>query len=89
MDVLRHRRIRRQEILPDDDDESEPLNDEENDDDDEPSITTTSPMGLPSISIDKSHGKANTIGQEVLKKFQVSMQNKSLLKEKIRITQIA
>ncbi len=69
MGVLRHRRIRRQEIVPNDD-ELDPIDGEEDDNDNEDyesSITTPS-IGLPSATTENPYDKVKTIGQEVVKK---------------------
>jgi hypothetical protein len=72
MGVLRHRRIRRQDIpLDDDDDDSDSVNDgdgDDDDDDDESQIATSSSIGLPSTTKANSYDKAKAIGQEVIKK---------------------
>jgi hypothetical protein len=70
MGVLRHRRIRRQDIpLDDDDDDSDSVNDGDDDDDDyESPIATSSSIGLPTTTKANSYDKAKAIGQEVIKK---------------------
>jgi hypothetical protein len=69
MGVLRHRRIRRQETVPNDD-ELDPVDDEENDNDDQDyeSPITTSSIGLPSTITKNPYDKVKTVGQEVVKK---------------------
>ncbi len=69
MGVLRHRRIRRQDIPLDDDDDSDSVNDGDGDDDDDESpIATSSSIGLPTTTKANSYDKAKAIGQEVIKK---------------------
>jgi len=71
MGVLRHRRIRRQDIPLDDDedDDSDSVNDGDGDDDDDESPNaTSSSIGLPSTTKANSYDKAKAIGQEVIKK---------------------
>jgi hypothetical protein len=63
MGVLRHRRIRRQEVLPDDDEEND-----YDDDDYQLSTITSSSIASPSTSTENSYDKAKAIGQEVIKK---------------------
>jgi hypothetical protein len=68
MGVLRHRRIRRQDIPLDDDDDSDSVNDGDDDDDYESPIATSSSIGLPTTTKANSYDKAKAIGQEVIKK---------------------
>lgn len=75
MGLIRHRRFRRQETVPEDDndqdnveDEEEADDDEDDDDDDDSSGTTVpSSLSLPT-STENQFDKAKAIGQEVIKK---------------------
>jgi len=84
MVVLRHRRIRREEILPNADRESK----QEDYDEDYDSLITrsSSSIGYPSTSTKNPYDKAKTIGEEVMKKVPSKYKEESLLKDKIRIT---
>ena len=77
MGLIRHRRFRRQETVPEDDneqadnvdDEEEAGDDEEDEEDDDDSSGTTVPssLSLPT-STENQFDKAKAIGEEVIKK---------------------
>lgn len=68
MGILRHRRIRRQETVPNDDD-LEPIDDDDDDEeDDESSMTTSSSIALPSTSTKNPYDTATAVGQDIIKK---------------------
>ena len=96
MGVIRRRRYRRQETVPNDEDSQQDALDEgeeggegdddnDDDDDDDASATTTIPsgMGLPSSSTENQFDKAKAIGEEVIKK----VPSKFNLSEKIVFVQ--
>ncbi len=69
MGILRHRRIRRQETVPNDDDlESIDDDDEEDDEEDKSSMTTSSTIALPLTSTKNPYNTATAVGQDIIKK---------------------
>jgi len=70
MGVLRHRRFRRQETIPNDDDaEAEEYEDEEGgDEDDDSSVTGIPSAGLPPTTTENQFDKAKAIGKDVIEK---------------------
>jgi hypothetical protein len=84
MVVLRRRRIRREETLPNADSESK--QDDYEEDYDSLITTSSSSIGYPSTSTKNPYDKAKTIGEEVMKKVPSKYKEESLLKDKIRIT---
>ena len=75
MGLIRHRRFRRQETVPEDDNDQDNVDDEdagddeddEEDDDDSSGTTVPSSLSLPT-STENQFDKAKAIGQEVIKK---------------------
>jgi len=68
MGILRHRRFRRQEAVPNDDEyEGEDYGDEEGDEGDD-SPATTIPSGLPTTTTENQFEKAKAIGKDVIEK---------------------
>ena len=79
MGVMRRRRFRREEKVPNDGDSQQDVDDEgeeggeedgddDDDDDDALPTTTISAMGLPTSSTENQFDKAKAIGEEVIKK---------------------
>jgi hypothetical protein len=69
MGILRHRRFRRQETVPNDGDQEDEYEDggEEGDDDDDQSATTL-PVDFVSTSTENQFEKAKAIGKDVIEK---------------------
>jgi hypothetical protein len=67
MGILRHRRFRRQEAVPNDDEYEEDYGDEEGDEGDDSSATTI-PSGLPTTTTENQFDKAKAIGKDVIEK---------------------
>jgi hypothetical protein len=68
MGILRHRRFRRAEIVPNDDDpEAEEYDDDEEGDEDD-DLTATTIAGLPPTSTENQFDKAKAIGKDVIEK---------------------
>ncbi len=69
MGILRHRRFRRQESLPNDDEsEVEDYEGDEGEEDYDSSATTVPSPGLPSTTTENQFDKAKAIGKEVIEK---------------------